>query len=160
RAYFADEDRDGRPITAHMLATGFVVFRSNPIVDELREEAAHWLAKETRISDFERVSTRYGIASRLEDALDVVGTDDVTATMLLSDAVLAMLEYACKASHGQIPRRKDLLAKMALTHPAAAALAVKFFDSREVAARVDAALQLADQTIEARGFFPWDSGPG
>lgn len=45
RAYFAEEDRDGRRLTAHMLASGFVVFQANPVVGELRQEAAEWLGK-------------------------------------------------------------------------------------------------------------------
>lgn len=160
RAYFAEEDRDGRRVTAHMLATGVVVFQSDPVVEELRTEAARWLAKKTSLSDFERVSTRYTIASRLEDALDVLDTDAATATMLLSDAVLAMLEYLCKAQHGQIPRRKDLLAHVAIEHADVASRAVEFFGANEPALRGRLALEIADRTIGARGFFEWDSGEG
>ena len=160
RSYFGEEDRDGRRLTAHMLATGTVIFSTDPVVDELRAEAARWLSKDTPMSEFERVSTRYTIASRLEDAIDVLGTDDVTAAMLLSDAVLAMLEFACKAESGRIPRPKDLLAHLAATQPKIAALAAEFFRAVDVSERARLAMAIADSTIGARGFFPWDSGPG
>jgi predicted nucleotidyltransferase len=160
RAYFADEDHSGRRLTAHMLATGVVVFRSDQIVDDLRVEAEQWLAKETSMSDSERVSARYAIASSLEDALDVIGRDDVTAAMLLADAVIGMLEYVCKAESGRIPRRKDLLAYLAADHPDIAGLAAEFVRAVPVNERADIALKIADRTIGVRGFFPWDSGPG
>jgi predicted nucleotidyltransferase len=160
RGYFADEDRDGRRLTAHMLATGAVIFSNDAVVDTLRAEAAHWLEKETLISEFERVSSRYTIASRLEDGLDVLGSDDVTASMLLSEAVLAMLEFTCRADSGKIPRRKDLLAVIAARQPEVAGLAAQFFRATAHAERARIAVDIADRTIGARGFFPWDSGAG
>jgi hypothetical protein len=160
RAYFAEEDRDGRRVTAHMLATGVVVFQADPVVDDLRSEASQWLHKETPLSEYERVSTRYSIASRLEDALDLVGTDDVSATMLLGESVLAMLEYFCKAKHGQIPRRKDLLERVTTEHPDVAARVADFCQATRVSDRARLAIEIADQTIKVRGFFEWDSGIG
>lgn len=160
RACFAHEDRDGRRLTAHMLATGTVVFQNDPVVDVLRTEAAQWLAKETRLSDLERVSARYTIASRLEDAFDVLGSDDVTAAMLLSESVFAMLEYFCKAKRGQIPRQKDLLAQVAAEHPVVGARAAEFFRASDLWERAQLATALADFTIGTRGFFEWDSGRG
>jgi predicted nucleotidyltransferase len=159
RAYFVDEDRDGRRLTAHMLATGVVLFRSDPVVDDLRTEAREWLARHVVISETERIHTRYAIATRLEDGLDIAGTDDVTATMVLTDAVIAMLEYACRVHDGQIPRRKDLIAVVGARAPKVARLAAAFCRAATVTERVEKALQLADQVIGARGFFPWDSGP-
>jgi hypothetical protein len=143
-----------------MLATGVVVYQADPVIDELRAEAAQWLDKVTHPSDLERVSTRYTIASRLEDAFDVLGSDDATAAMLLSESVLAMLEYLCKAERGQIPRRKDLLAHVAMLRPTVGARAADFFRASDVAERARLAREIADQTIGARGFFEWDSGPG
>jgi predicted nucleotidyltransferase len=159
RAYFIDEDRDGRRLTAHMLATGVVLYRSDPVVDDIRTEAREWLARRTLISDAERTHTRYSLATRLEDGLDVAGTDDVTATMLLTDTVTAMLEYACRVHDGQIPRRKDLIAVVGARAPDVARLAQAFSRAATVTERVEHAVQLADQIIGARGFFPWDSGP-
>jgi hypothetical protein len=160
RGYFAEEDRDGRRLTAHMLASGVVVFQSDSVVDELRNEASQWLGKQTPVSDLEKVSTRYSIASRLEDALDLLGADDVSATMLMGESVLAMLEYLCKAEHGQIPRRKELLERTAAEHPELAARVVEFFRATQAADRARLAMEIADQTIRTRGFFEWDSGTG
>ena len=42
--YFEEEVADGRPVTAHMLATGVVVFAIDPIVEQLRARAADVLA--------------------------------------------------------------------------------------------------------------------
>lgn len=160
REYFADEDRDGRRITAHMLATGWVIYRTDSVVDDLKAEAAEWLAKDTPVSEFERVNTRYGIATRLEDAVDILQTDDVTATMLLTETVLALLEYCCKAESGRIPRRKDLLAEVAARHPEIARLAVRSVHSTTAGERANLVAELADRVIGAHGFFEWDSGPG
>jgi len=160
RTYFAEEDRDGRRLTAHMLATGVTIFQSDRVVEALRTEAAEWLRKKTDASAFERVSTRYSIASRLEDGLDLVGSDDVSATMLLSESVVAMLEYLCKAERGQIPRRKDLLAQIATEHSDLADLVAEFFGASDVADRARLAAEISDRTIAARGFFEWDSGAG
>jgi hypothetical protein len=160
RTYFAEEDRDGRRLTAHMLATGITIFQADLIVEALRTEAAQWLRKNTDASAFERVSTRYSIASRLEDGLDLVGSDDVSATMLLSESVVAMLEYLCKAERGQIPRRKDLLAQVATQHPDLAGLVAEFFAVTDVTDRARLGAEIADRTIDARGFFEWDSGAG
>ncbi|HEX3088963.1 MAG TPA: hypothetical protein VHQ23_09930 [Ilumatobacteraceae bacterium] len=160
RRYFADEDHAGRRLTAHMLATGFVMFRAEAVVDELRVEAASWLAKDTPASEFDRVSTRYAIASELEDALDIVGVDEVTAAIILGDVVLAVLEYFCKSETGRIPRRKDLLAEVAARDPTLADLASKFVRAAAVPARTEFALAMADRVLRVRGFFEWDSGPG
>ena len=160
RAYLADEDRGGRRITAHMVATGVVIFNADPVVDALRLEAAEWLAKETHLAELERVSTRYAIASRFEDALDVLDGDDTTASMLLAESVLAMLEYSCKAERGQLPRRKDLLAQVRMDHPDVATRAAAFFRASTGSERARLAGEIADLTIGARGFFEWDSGAG
>src|SRR5438128_286942 len=50
-AYFAEERAEGRPLTAHMLATGFVVLRTDPVLDDLRARAAAQLADPPRLDD-------------------------------------------------------------------------------------------------------------
>lgn len=160
RTYFAEEHADGRPITAHMLATGHVVRTSGPGLAQLRNEAAAWLARPSYPSAAALVRARYDAATRFEDALDVADADPATATMLLTGAVTAMLEAWCRAETGAIPRRKDLIGRVADLDPALGEQARAAFAHAPFAERCAAATAVADRTIAARGFFEWDSGFG
>jgi len=158
RRYFVEEHRDGRPITAHMIATGHVVFSSDPVSDELRREADAWLAMRVEHSADRLVRERYGAATRLEDALDVGAADSATGTMLLGQAVTAMLELHCRIRDGRVPRAKELLGVVARHDPELGRLTQAFYSAGSYAEREAAALGIADCTVGARGFFEWDSG--
>jgi hypothetical protein len=158
RGYFEEEHRDARPVTAHMLATGFVVYARDPVVGALREEASAWLARRHTPSGDEVVRARYAAATRLEDGADVTEVDPATAMMLLADAVTAMLEHLCRVRDGRLPRPKELLATVAAHDAEVARLATTFFTTADRGARLAAAHAIADRTIGARGFFEWDSG--
>ena len=84
--------------------------------------------------------------------------DPATASMLIAYAVIAMLEGWCRAKTGRIPRRKDLLARVADLDPAVGALGRRVFVDPSFAEREAAAAEIADMTIGVRGFFEWDSG--
>jgi uncharacterized protein (TIGR02246 family) len=159
RRYFAEEYRDGRPITAHMLATGTVVLNASPVVAELREEAAAWLAKVSPSSHHAIVRARYAAATRFEDGADVAAADPDTATMLMTQAVTAMLEHSCRVNDGRVPRAKDLLATVAARDSELGRLAHAFFSATSVPERLTAGRSIADRTVAASGFFEWDSGP-
>lgn len=158
RAYFAAEHETGRPATAHMLATGHVVLARRPVVEELRREAAEWLARPSAPSASALLRARYEAATRFEDAVDVAGDDAETATMLLGRAVTAMLETWCRMRLGTIPRGKDLLAQVTGLDPRLGAAARAVFGDEPLSRRLAAAEQVADHTVDARGFFEWDSG--
>ena len=159
RRYFVDEHREGRPITAHMLATGVVVYSVDGAVDDLRREANEWLARPAPLSPDDEVRSRYAAATKLEDAADVAASDPATAIMLANHAVVAMLEHRCRVADGRLPRPKDLLGTIADRDPELGALARTFHSAVSVADRMAAAQAIADRTIGARGFFEWDSGP-
>ena len=159
RRYFNDEHRDGRPITAHMLATGFVVLQTSPVVDDLRSQADEWLVAPSAPSAATSVRDRYAAASRLEDAIDVGASDPDTATMLMTLAVTAMLEHRCRMTDGRVPRGKDLLDTVGRRDSELGRLAHAFFSAITYDDRRAAAEVIADTTVGARGFFEWDSGP-
>lgn len=135
RAYFADEHAAGRPVTAHMLATGHVVFALGPELQKLRREAAAWLERRSYLSEATAVRARYDAATRYEDATDVANEDPATATMLLARAVTAMLELWYRARVGTVPRGKDLLARVAELDLALATLARRVFSDAPFAER-------------------------
>jgi hypothetical protein len=159
RRYFVEEYRDARPITAHMLATGVVVFHADAVIDELRREAAEWLARRSPTSDSQLVRARYEAATLLEDAVDVGSADPDTATMISTRAVITMLELDCRVHDGRVPRSKELLGTISSRNPELSRLAHTFFSASSYQERQAAAEAIADQTINVRGFFAWDSGP-
>ena len=158
RAYFAEEHEAGRPVTAHMLATGHVVFQRGRELDLLRQEAHEWLERQSVPNEAAAIHARYGAATVVEDAADVADDDPATASMLIAHAVIEMLEFWCRAKTGRIPRRKDLLARVAGLNPALGALGRHAFFDPSFAEREAAAAEIADVTIGVRGFFEWDSG--
>ena len=159
RRYFAEEHRDGRPISAHMIASGEIVYATNSVIDELRREAGEWLAWPSPLSDDQLVRARYEAATRFEDAVDVGADDPDTATMLSTRAVFAMLETHCRMALGRIPRGKELLSSINAIDPHLGQLVHAFFSATSWIDRRRAGESIADRTIAARGFFEWDSGP-
>lgn len=160
RAYFREEHVAARPLTAHMLATGSVVWSRGATIDELRAEASEWLTRTNPPRPDELTQARYGIATKFEDALDVAETDPSTATMLMTQAVIAMLELECRVRLERLPRGKDLLESVTVANPEVGELASTFFSDAAPRERREAAEGIADRVIGARGFFQWDSGPG
>lgn len=158
REYYAEENADGEPITAHMLATGTIVYSTGPIIDTLRAEAREWLDRRSELSESQLVAARYAAVTRFEDAMDVASADEATATMMMSMAVIAMLELVCRMKAGRIPRRKDLLGMVEAIDDKLGVAARDFFTAADFGERQRSAERIADRTIGARGFFEWDSG--
>ncbi|XYI03190.1 nucleotidyltransferase domain-containing protein [Sorangium sp. So ce1128] len=156
RDYWAAEHQRGRPSTAHMLATGFPVLAS-PLLDELRAEAAAWLAKRSSLTPEQDTWERYSAATLLEDAIDVAERDPVMASALLAEAVLAMIRYRLRARDGVLPRAKELFAELDRGDPEVARAARRFFEAAALEERIAAAHATADLCIGARGFFAWES---
>lgn len=157
--YFVEERAARRPITAHMLSTGFVILDRDPIVAALRQRAGEVLADAPDSSAESLTMARYLVATLYEDALDVVKHDPATGQMLLSRAVTEMLHYGFVQADRYFPRPKELLAVFADIDSEAAQLAQAFFAAPALETRLILAEQLADRILGVRGFFEWESVP-
>ena len=155
--YFIAEHKAGRPLTAHMLATGFVVLDRDPIVEDLRQRARDLIAERSDPAATQLTMLRYSAALELEDALDVVATDSATANMILGMAVRHMLQFRFWMAHQPLPRDKDLFEALDTLDPRLVTRARDFFMASEVEWRTALAKEMADLTIEAHGFFEWES---
>src|SRR5262245_9968839 len=107
--YFQEEQASGRPLTAHMLATGFVVLDLDPVVEELRSKARLSLSGGPTTSQEHIEMVRYSTACVLEDASDVKDRDPATANMLLSVCIIRMLHQVFRERKQFLPREKDLI---------------------------------------------------
>lgn len=159
KRYLREEQAEHCPITAHMLATGFPVLETDPVIAELRQEALHLLANPPSPSPESLLFRRYMAANWLEDAADLVPRDEATANLFLSQAVLAMTRFTFIAAQKHLPRNKELITAAEALDPQLGALIRGFYLSADCSARLALAYQIADRTIEIRGFCEWESTP-
>jgi hypothetical protein len=157
--YFASERDEGRPITAHMVATGAVVLAADPVVERLRDRAAELLAAGPSPSPAKLTALRYGVATAFEDAMDVAGSDPATCRLFLNGAVEGAARYAFWAAGRWQPRGKELLRELAPVDPGLAAAVHRYFGAGTLAEQVVAAREVVERGVGATGFFGWESEP-
>ena len=157
--YIAEEQAENRPITAHMLGTGFPVLEIDPVVDELRQLALQSLANPPAASPESLLFKRYMAANWLEDAADLALRDEASANLFLSQAVLEIMRCNFFAAQKYLPRNKELLTATEGLDPQLGALIRRFYLSADCPSRLALAYQIADRTIKIRGFCEWESTP-
>ena len=156
--YF-DEERD-RPMTAHMLATGFVVLDRQGTAAALQERARQIINRPLAFSADQQVFQRYMLANRFEDATDIAAHSPENADLILGHVVYDLLNFAFLAANRRAPRHKELLKHLETLDPELAQLAYAFYRAATTAERLDLAGEIVDRTIGARGFFEWETPPG
>ena len=157
-AYFEKQASEGRPVTAHMLATGAVVLgESEPRLEALRAKARTHLETPPSWSAEVLTQARYGAATLVEDALDRRASDPETAMRILGNAMEKVVTFWFKGRGKNIPRSKEVLGEIDRLDPALGRLFRDFWGDGTVEARWSAALAIADEVLGTRGFFEWDS---
>ena len=156
--YFDEEHQNRRPVTAHMLATGFLMYDPDGEMARLKQEANKWLARQPALSNQDLTFMRYAAATQYEDAQDMMGKDPDTSRLLLAQAVLSMLRFGfAQAGHNE-PRPKALLDAYQQVDEQAADLVRAFYQEEALSEKFALAEQIADRTIDALDFFEWESG--
>lgn len=156
-SYITGEIGRGRPSTAHMLATGFVIVDRDPDIERLRQKSSDVLNGSPNPTPDQLRWMRYGIATQVEDALDVQLSDPDTSILILSTAVHEMLQYAFWNANQWLPRDKDLLDAATKLDPKLGEWGRAFFAETTQSSKIEIALKIVDATIQTRGFFEWDS---
>jgi hypothetical protein len=157
--YLTQEAAEGRPIFAHMLATGVVVFSSSPKTEQIIGMARATLETGASFSEAALEQQRYAAACLFEDAVDVAGRDDVTAALILGRAVDATVKYWFATRQRFSVRSKEQLLAICAEDPEAGRLIEQTLLAPSMELRVSAAQELAQSVLGHTGFFEWDSGP-
>ena len=157
RTYFSQEHSEARPISAHMMATGYVVLDTDPIVTELRQKARWLLTQPPDLSEEAIERARYTAASHFEDATDIGLRNPIGASMLLSQSLVEMMRFAFMKVRRFIPRDKDLLEEFSVLACDSAAKVQNFFQTSDYDERLKLATKIADEILGVRGFFEWSS---
>jgi predicted nucleotidyltransferase len=157
--YFEDERRAGRPITAHMLATGAVLVDRDPVVAQLIAQARSELDRQLDPSAEALEFQRYMAASLFEDACDMVETDPDTARMIMLRALHMMLHCYFLAQNRFIPRDKDLLKTLAQDDPDLAQQVRAWLSAPDITTQQRIGAEVARRILGAERFFEWESAP-
>jgi hypothetical protein len=159
RGYFVEERREGRFITAHMLATGVVVLNRGEVVDTLRAEAAEALRQLPDLSAQALTMARYMAATALEDAFDIRRKDPANAAFILEHAMFLMVQYPFLAANCPLPRYKRILDGLAAVDPVLGELAQRFYATADLNIRFEVAASFAQRGLGTVGFFEWETEP-
>jgi hypothetical protein len=136
-----------------MLTTGFLVLDRDPIIEQLRAEARQVIAAGPQVNPDSLPMKCYHIASEFENAMDVIEADPAAGLLILGHVMLQMLQYYFVRERIFIPRTKDLLKRAREHNPELGRWVDKFYQSHDVVEQVNLARQIANQTIQAQGFF-------
>ena len=158
RRYFGEEHRD-RPITAHLLATGFTVLDRDSVVQTLRDEAATWLATPPNPTPSDLQWSRYLIADLIDNVRDCVAVDPAAADLLLFGALQQLVQYRFLAAHRHLPRVKAQVAELRVLDEPAARYVDAACAACTCAERLAQVEALARHVTGATEFFTWDSAP-
>ncbi len=155
RRYFEQEIR--RPLTAYMLATGFVVLDSAAIVEELRAEAIEWLNRPLELSESELTWLQYAAVDAYENAQDLSEKDPAGAVRVLHDAVSQMLDTTFLENGKKLPCTKTYLDELSTLDSDLGRLAREYYTAHNVEEQFELAALLAARTFGETGFFEWES---
>ena len=157
RSYFASEQAEGRPCTAHMLVTGFPVLALDAVVGELRTEAQIWLQKRPTCSGQSLLWRRYSIVDLLDNARDLLASDPECAARILHQAMEGLLEYAFLSRGLFLPRLKEFIGKLAELDPELAQRTRAYYQAPCVQTQMQVAETLASRLLGVTEFFEWES---
>lgn len=155
--YFVAEIEAGRPVTAHMLATGVAVYDPSGTGAALIARATGLLAEGPRPSEATLVSVRYYAATSLEDGFDILESGPELARAFLYRAVEGALRYRFLSAGQWQPRFKELLRALDQLDPKLAELTRRFYRASVLDEQATLAREIVARTVGETGFFPWES---
>jgi hypothetical protein len=149
----------GRPVMAHMLATGFIVHDPDGIAAALQQEAIASLDAGPRVAPADLNIRLYGIATQFEDAGDLVNVDPDRSRTLLGEALVGAVKWWSLANGRWLPRDKELFEDLDRREPELGAAVRAVIREPDL----DRQLQLAEAPIRSligvTGFYEWESTP-
>ena len=149
----------GRPVMAHMLATGTIVRDTDSVMATLQRTARDVLASGPACTAEHLTQQRYAIATGFEDAVDIASIDPELASAFLTDAVLASIRLLFLTAGQWLPRQKLLLSELERLSPAWGRIARDSLRPQPIESRIETAAPLVRHAAGATGFFEWESTP-
>jgi len=160
RHYFASELQSNRPVTAHLLATGQLVYGPDNLqLVALMEEARRYATLANPLTEEQATFRKYGLVTLLEDAADTLATDEATSLYLLDQAVAQLIEFVFAARQHPLPRIKERLRGLCELDAALGRGVQQYYQPVGARQKYELAKDLVLRVAGATEFFEWSSIP-
>lgn len=159
RQGMASEARVGRPVMAHMLATGVVVYDPTGIATSLLAEAHANLDAGPTVSDEWLLQRRYGIATNFEDAVDLRDIDPERAQTLVVESVIEAAKWHFLDQGRWLPRSKALLTDLEAFDSDLGQAVRSAIHEPDFDLQIELATPIVQRILGHTGFFEWESEP-
>jgi hypothetical protein len=151
------EAAEGRPVMAHMLATGELLLDTDGRLGALKDLSLDLLQRGPCLTPEALLRDRYAAATQVEDALDFGEDGGPDAAQARALAVNALVRHQYLRHNRFLPRPKERLQVLSRTEPSLVGQLAQALT--QPPAQAAEALRTASlHVIEATGFFEWDSG--
>jgi hypothetical protein len=155
--FFAEDVARGRPVTAHMLATGHPMYDPQGVARDLQQQSARILEGGPDPSPSQITQLRYTVATMFEDAEDLGERDPDLCRAFLYSAVADAVRLRYLLANTWQPRPKELLAGLATLDPELEAGIRAFYRSTDLPSQLDLARTIIQRTAGVTSFFEWES---
>lgn len=159
RRQMTNDAASGRPVMAHLLATGVTLGDATGIMATLQQEAQDNLAAGPTVPIETITQFRYRIASGFEDAVDIRDIDPDRAYAVVAEALSEAVRLHFLQQGRWLPRSKALLADLDDLDPELGGEVRSALRASSLDRRIDRATPIIRRIVGASGFFAWESAP-
>jgi hypothetical protein len=152
----AKDAAEGRPVMAHMLATGVIVEDPTGIVATLVDAARANLAAGPQVPAEALQFRQYGIATQFEDAVDLREIDQARSRSLVIDALVEAVKWHFLNLGKWLPRSKALLNDFDARDPDLGADVRAALREPDLDRQIELAEPIVRRIIGHSGFYEWD----
>lgn len=156
---FDQEVAAGRPVMAHMIASGYVLHDPLDIMAQLRSEAIQCLEAGPHVSAEKLTQLAYLVTTSFEDAVDVTDVDADRARVLVLGALDEAARLAFLKAGKWIPPSKVLFSELDSLHPELASATRRAVVASTTAEAITSAEPVIRTVAGATGFFEWETEP-
>lgn len=158
QGYFENELKNNRPSAANMLATGKVLLGEDDTdIIELIEKAKTYANRAVELNSAQLNMHKYGLATLLEDASDIIDSDISTAQLLLNRVIEQSMDLVFALHHQPLPRIKERLKLLDSLDAETTAHINASYANNDIQERYKLATAIVLKLTGHTSFYEWES---
>jgi predicted nucleotidyltransferase len=158
KSNFLTEQKNNRPVTAHMISTGNVIKGSeNEVVKKAIKDANEFKNKPKVITEFDLTLYKYSITNLLEDANDTISDDALTCEYILNRTLDKFIDYWFVINQIPLPRIKERMITIKNKDVEFYNMVKLVYNQKDIFQKLKHTNELIELIIRTKGFFEWQS---